>query len=114
MPSVLIDGKEIIANPGEKVLWVALRSGIYIPHLCAIEEAELPFGGCRLCLVELELDVSPVLNVSWYALLALYILKRRGGRKMGEIKIMYSVNHRNVRGEKGYGTKDFGRDQKAF
>jgi len=56
MPSVLIDGKEIIANPGEKVLWVALRSGIYIPHLCAIEEAELPFGGCRLCLVELEVD----------------------------------------------------------
>jgi formate dehydrogenase major subunit/NADH-quinone oxidoreductase subunit G len=56
MPSVLIDGKEIMANPGEKILWVALRSGIYIPHLCAIEEAELSFGGCRLCLVDIEVD----------------------------------------------------------
>ena len=33
---------------------------------------------------------------------------------MGEIKIMYSVNHRNVRGEKGDGTEDFGRDRKAL
>ena len=56
MPSVLIDGKEIMANPNEKILWVALRSGIYIPHLCAIEEAELSFGGCRLCLVDIEVD----------------------------------------------------------
>lgn len=56
MSSVFIDGKEVIANPGEKILWVALRSGIYIPHLCAIEEAELSFGGCRLCLVEVEED----------------------------------------------------------
>ena len=99
MPSVPIDSKEIMANPGEKILWVALRSGIYIPHFCAIEEAELPFGGCRLCLVEVELDGSPVLNVSRYAPLEHYILKRRGGRKMGEIKIMDSVNHRNVLGE---------------
>lgn len=54
MPSLVIDGKEITADPGEKILWAALRSGIYIPHLCAMEGAELPFGGCRLCLVELE------------------------------------------------------------
>lgn len=33
---------------------------------------------------------------------------------MDEIKIMYSVNHRNVRGEKGHGTEDFGRYKKAF
>jgi formate dehydrogenase major subunit/NADH-quinone oxidoreductase subunit G len=56
MPSLLIDGKEIMANPDEKILWVALRSGIYIPHLCSIEEAELSFGGCRLCLVDIEVD----------------------------------------------------------
>ena len=54
MPSLIIDGKEITADPGEKILWAALHSGIYIPHLCATEEAELPFGGCRLCLVEVE------------------------------------------------------------
>lgn len=54
MPSLIIDGKEITADPGEKILWAALRSGIYIPNLCATEGAELPFGGCRLCLVEVE------------------------------------------------------------
>jgi len=54
MPSFTIDGQEITADPGEKILWAALRSGIYIPHLCATEGAELPFGGCRLCLVEVE------------------------------------------------------------
>ncbi len=54
MPSLIIDGKEITADPGEKILWAALRSGIYIPNLCATEGVELPFGGCRLCLVEVE------------------------------------------------------------
>jgi len=54
MPSFTIDGQEVQANPGEKILWAALRSGINIPHLCATEGAELPFGGCRLCLVEVE------------------------------------------------------------
>lgn len=54
MPTLIIDGKEIAASPGEKILWVALRSGIYIPHLCAMEGIELPFGGCRLCLVEVD------------------------------------------------------------
>ncbi len=55
MPSIIIDGKEITADPGEKILWVALRSGAYIPHLCAMEGVELPFGGCRLCLVEVDI-----------------------------------------------------------
>lgn len=56
MPTLIIDGKEITADPGEKILWAAVRSGIYIPHLCATEDAELPFGACRLCFVELEIE----------------------------------------------------------
>lgn len=56
MPSVIIDGQEITMNLGEKILWAALGSGVYIPHLCAIQEADLPFGGCRLCFVEVEVD----------------------------------------------------------
>ncbi len=56
MPSVIIDGQEITMNLGEKILWAALGSGVYIPHLCAIKEADLPFGGCRLCFVEVEVD----------------------------------------------------------
>ena len=34
--TIFIDGREISAFEGEKLLWVALRNGIYIPNLCAI------------------------------------------------------------------------------
>jgi len=58
--SIKIDGKEINAPEGDKLLWVALNNGIYIPNLCAIYEAEEPFAGCRLCFVEVEGKPSPV------------------------------------------------------
>lgn len=54
MATLTIDGRAIQAEKDEKILWVALRSGVYIPHLCAMEDGELPFGGCRLCLIEVE------------------------------------------------------------
>lgn len=53
MARAVIDGREIVFAEGEKILWAALREGIYIPHLCALEGMDLPFGGCRLCLVEI-------------------------------------------------------------
>ena len=52
--TLTIDGIEVKAPKGEKVLWAALDNGIYIPNLCAIREADLPFGACRLCFVEIE------------------------------------------------------------
>ncbi len=58
--ALTIDGREVKAREGERVLWVALDNGIYIPNLCAIREAEPPFGGCRLCFVEIEGRRAPV------------------------------------------------------
>lgn len=55
-----IDGKEISAPAGEKVLWAALENGIYIPHLCAIQDNDTPFAACRLCFVEIEGIPRPV------------------------------------------------------
>ena len=49
-----IDDTEIKAEPGMKILEAAMDAGIYIPNLCFVPEAELPFGGCRLCYVEVE------------------------------------------------------------
>jgi len=49
-----IDGIRVQAEPGTKILKAALDNGIYIPNLCHVPEAELPFGGCRLCYVEVE------------------------------------------------------------
>jgi NADH dehydrogenase/NADH:ubiquinone oxidoreductase subunit G len=48
-----IDGKEVRAKEGMTLLEAARNAGISIPTLCYHEKLE-PFGGCRLCLVELE------------------------------------------------------------
>jgi bidirectional [NiFe] hydrogenase diaphorase subunit len=48
-----IDGKEVQANEGMTVLQAARQAGIFIPTLCYNEKLA-PYGGCRLCLVELK------------------------------------------------------------
>jgi len=48
-----IDGKEVRAREGMTLLEAARSAGIAIPTLCYHEKLE-PYGGCRLCLVELE------------------------------------------------------------
>jgi len=55
-----IDGREVAAAGGRRLLWAALDAGITIPHLCALEQMPLPFGGCRLCLVEVDGAPEPV------------------------------------------------------
>ncbi len=47
-----IDGKIVTAQNGEYVLQVAQRNGIEIPTLCHHPAVE-PWGGCRLCVVEI-------------------------------------------------------------
>ena len=58
--SITINDKEIKAIEGEKILWVALDNGIYIPNLCAIREALEPAAACRLCFVEIKDHSRPV------------------------------------------------------
>ncbi len=48
-----IDGKEVKAKQGMTLLEAAKSAGIEIPTLCYHEKLE-PFGGCRLCIVEVE------------------------------------------------------------
>jgi NADH dehydrogenase/NADH:ubiquinone oxidoreductase subunit G len=48
-----IDDKTVTAEKGMTILGAAKRAGIYIPTLCHHEKLE-PFGGCRLCIVEIE------------------------------------------------------------
>jgi len=55
-----LDGQPVQARAGEKILWAALRAGVFIPHLCAVEERPEPFGACRLCFVEVEGRGLPV------------------------------------------------------
>jgi NADH dehydrogenase/NADH:ubiquinone oxidoreductase subunit G len=48
-----IDGKKVVAKEGMTLLEAALSAGISIPTLCHHEKLE-PYGGCRLCMVEVE------------------------------------------------------------
>ena len=48
-----IDGKEVEAKEGMTILEAAQSAGISIPTLCHHEKLE-PFGGCRLCIVEVQ------------------------------------------------------------
>ena len=58
-----IDGKELKATEGMTVLEAAQCAGIYIPTLCHHEKLE-PFGGCRVCIVEVEANGWTKLVVS--------------------------------------------------
>ncbi|MEA2108184.1 MAG: 2Fe-2S iron-sulfur cluster-binding protein [Pseudomonadota bacterium] len=58
-----IDGKEVKTTTGMTILEAAQSVGISIPTLCHHEKLE-PFGGCRLCTVEVEVRGRTSLVVS--------------------------------------------------
>jgi len=58
-----IDGKEVSAREGMTLLEAARGAGISIPTLCHHEKLE-PYGGCRLCIVEVEKRGRTTLVVS--------------------------------------------------
>ena len=57
--TMTLDGEEVSFTPGETVYEVAERHQKDIPTLCYDPRLE-PFGGCRLCVVELEGARAPV------------------------------------------------------
>ncbi len=53
MPTLRIDGRAVTAAAGQTVLQAARSAGVRIPTLCDHPALE-PWGGCRLCLVEIS------------------------------------------------------------
>ena len=53
MVNLKIDGQDVTVPEGTSVLRAAEAAGITIPTLCEHKQLT-PFGGCRLCLVEVE------------------------------------------------------------
>ena len=51
--NIVINGKEYSADTNKTLLDNILDNGIYLPHLCHNKELE-SYGGCGLCLVEVE------------------------------------------------------------
>ena len=50
---ITIDNRPLKVETGLTILQAAEQNDIYIPTLCAHKELT-PFGGCRLCIVEVE------------------------------------------------------------
>jgi [NiFe] hydrogenase diaphorase moiety small subunit len=49
--TLILDGKEIPAKPGQTIIEAADAAGIYIPRLCHKPGLE-PYGSCRVCTVK--------------------------------------------------------------
>src|SRR5512140_3089771 len=59
MAKVTIDGRTIDVPDGTTVLDAARKADIYVPTLCHHPKLT-PFGGCRLCIVEIKGVPRPV------------------------------------------------------
>jgi formate dehydrogenase major subunit len=51
--NITINGRRVVAEPGDTIYQAARKAGIAIPGLCVSEHLS-PFGSCRLCLCEIE------------------------------------------------------------
>jgi NADH dehydrogenase/NADH:ubiquinone oxidoreductase subunit G len=80
-----IDGKEVTARKGMTILEAAQSVGIFIPTLCHHEKLE-PFGGCRICIVEVEVRGLTKLVVSCVYLVEENLVVRTRSEKIDRIR----------------------------
>lgn len=57
--NIIINGTEYSVEKGMTILEACRKAGIHIPTLCHDERLK-PYGGCRLCLVDIEGGKKPV------------------------------------------------------
>jgi NADH dehydrogenase/NADH:ubiquinone oxidoreductase subunit G len=60
MIRITVDDKTIEVQAGANILAACLVNGIYIPHLCYLENMKPVSASCRLCFVEVEGRSGPV------------------------------------------------------
>jgi predicted molibdopterin-dependent oxidoreductase YjgC len=54
-----LDGRRVEAPEGELLIHAAARHGVFIPTLCH-DEKLAPYGGCRMCVVDVEGSPRPL------------------------------------------------------
>jgi predicted molibdopterin-dependent oxidoreductase YjgC len=75
MMTLTIDGRTVTVPEGTTVLDAALAAGIEVPRLCHHPELT-PFGGCRLCLVEVNGQPGPVASCGLKASEGMVVITR--------------------------------------
>ncbi len=78
LSTMTLDGEDIGFTAGETIYEVSERHQREIPTLCYDERLE-PFGGCRLCIVEVEGSHNPVASCTTKAAPGMKV-KTKGGR----------------------------------
>jgi formate dehydrogenase alpha subunit len=77
-PRITLDGELVAFSPGETLFEIAERRGRDVPTLCFDSRLE-PFGGCRLCVVDVEGWGNPVASCTTRAEAGM-VVTTRGGR----------------------------------
>ena len=80
-PTLFLDGEEVSFTPGESLFQVAERHGKGVPSLCYDDRLEA-FGGCRLCIVEVEGARNPVASCTTEAERGMRVTTKSGTLEM--------------------------------
>ena len=64
MLHLTINGAPFAFPAGTLLLHALQAAGASVPHLCHDDRLK-PYGGCRLCLVEIDGEAKPALVADW-------------------------------------------------
>ena len=84
---IQIDGKEVKAAEGMTILEAAQSADIFIPTLCHHEKLE-PYGGCRICTVEVDVRGSTKLVAACLYPVEQDLIVRTRSEKVDKIRKM--------------------------
>jgi predicted molibdopterin-dependent oxidoreductase YjgC len=96
-PTIHLDGEDVEFTPGETLYEVAERHEREIPTLCYDPRLE-PFGGCRLCVVEVEGQNGPVASCTTKAEPGMKVTTSNGRLEMhrGVLVEMVASENRDI------------------
>jgi len=93
-PTLFLDGQEVAFTSGETLFQVAERHRKEIPTLCYDDRLEA-FGGCRLCIVELEGARNPVASCTTKAEAGMRVTTKSGKLEMHRRVLLEMVASEN-------------------
>ena len=92
-----LDGNDVAFRPGETIYQVSQRHQSNIPTLCYDDRLD-PFGGCRLCVVEVEGVRNPVASCTTLATPGMVVRTRTDAVEKHRKVLMELVVSENPRG----------------
>lgn len=112
MSTLTLDGRQVEFTPGETIYQVAQRHQAEIPTLCYDDRLDA-FGGCRLCVVEVEGIRNPVASCTTPASDGMVVKTRSGELDQHRKTLLELVASENREVEvdplRGYASQELGR-----